>query len=110
MAIKDWVALPKTLNSIRKNISASYVRGDSMEPTLFDSDIVLYDRFGYDGTDGIYVINYRSAAFVKRLQRDKDFVRIISDNKKYAEMTEGDESQDFQVIGRVRYVVHKVQG
>ena len=108
--IKDWVALPKTLNSIRKNISASYVRGDSMEPTLFDSDIVLYDRFGYDGTDGIYVINYRSAAFVKRLQRDKDFVRIISDNKKYAEMTEGDQSDDFQVIGRVRYVVHKVQG
>lgn len=108
--IKDWVALPKTLNSISENMSASYVRGDSMEPTLFDSDIVLYDRFGYDGTDGIYVINYRSAAFVKRLQRDKDFVRIISDNKKYAEMTEGDESQDFQVIGRVRYVVHKVQG
>ena len=81
-----------------------------MEPTLFDSDIVLYDRFGYDGTDGIYVINYRSAAFVKRLQRDKDFVRIISDNKKYAEMTEGAESDDFRVIGRVRYVVHKVQG
>lgn len=108
--IKDWVALPKTLNSISENMSASYVRGDSMEPTLFDSDIVLYDRFGYDGTDGIYVINYRSAAFVKRLQRDKDFVRIISDNKKYAEMTEGDQSDDFQVIGRVRYVVHKVQG
>ncbi|MBR5401320.1 MAG: helix-turn-helix transcriptional regulator [Treponema sp.] len=108
--VKDWVALPKTLNSISENMSASYVRGDSMEPTLYDSDIVLYDRFGYDGTDGIYVINYRSAAFVKRLQRDKDFVRIISDNKKYAEMTERDESQDFQVIGRVRYVVHKVQG
>lgn len=40
---------------------ASYVRGDSMEPTLFDNDIILYDNFGYDGTDGIYAINYRGA-------------------------------------------------
>ena len=89
---------------------ASYVRGDSMEPTLFDNDIILYDNFGYDGTDGIYAINYRGAAFVKRLQRDKDCVHIISDNPKYKEMTEGDESQDFRVIGKVRYVMHKVQG
>ena len=89
---------------------ASYVRGDSMEPTLFDNDIILYDNFGYDGTDGIYAINYRGAAFVKRLQRDKNCVHILSDNSKYKEMTEGDESQDFHVIGKVRYVMHKVQG
>lgn len=89
---------------------ASYVRGDSMEPTLFDNDIILYDNFGYDGTDGIYAINYRGCAFVKRLQRDKDCVHIISDNPKYKEMTEGEESQDFRVIGKVRYVMHKVQG
>ena len=69
-----------------------------------------YDRFGYDGTDGIYVINYKGAGYVKRLQRGSNFVRIISDNKKYAEMTEGAESEDFRVVGKVRYVVHKVQG
>ena len=50
------------------------------------------------------------ASFVKRLQRAKDYVRIISDNKKYDEMTESGESEDFRVIGKVRYVVHKVQG
>lgn len=48
------------------NMRASYVRGDSMEPTLFDNDIILYDNFGYDGTDGIYAINYRGASFVKK--------------------------------------------
>lgn len=73
---------------------ASYVRGDSMEPTLFNNDIILYDNLGYDGTDGIYAINYRGRAFVKRLQRDKDFVHIISDNPKYKEMTESEESQN----------------
>lgn len=105
----DYVALPSNLKKYHENISASYVRGDSMEPTLFDNDIILFDRFGYDGADGIYVINYKGAGFVKRLQRDRDFVRIISDNKKYSEMTESGQSQDFTVIGKVRYVVHKLQ-
>ena len=106
----DYVALPANLKKYRENMCASYVRGDSMEPTLFDNDIILYDNFGYDGTDGIYAINYTPRAFVKRLQRDKDCVHIISDNPKYKEMTEGEESQDFRVIGKVRYVMHKVQG
>ena len=106
----DYVALPANLKKYRENMCASYVRGDSMEPTLFDNDIILYDNFGYDGTDGIYAINYRGCAFVKRLQRDKDCVHIISDNPKYKEMIEGEESQDFRVIGKVRYVMHKVQG
>ena len=106
----DYVALPANLKKYRENMCASYVRGDSMEPTLFDNDIILYDNFGYDGTDGIYAINYRGCAFVKRLQRDKDFVHIISDNPKYKEMTESEESQNFRVIGKIRYVMHKVQG
>ena len=108
--VMDYVALPSSLKKYHENMSASYVRGDSMEPTLFDDDIILFDRFGYDGTDGIYVINYKGAGFVKRLQRDKSFVRIISDNKKYSEMTENGESDDFRVVGKVRYVMHKVQG
>ena len=108
--IIDYVALPNHLKKYRDNMAASYVRGDSMEPTLFDDDVILFDRFGYDGQDGIYVINYKGAGFVKRLQRDKDFVRIISDNKKYAQMNESGESEDFRVVGKVRYVVHKVQG
>ncbi len=108
--IMDWVAIPAHLKRFSSNICASYVRGDSMEPTLFDDDVIIYDRFGYDGTDGIYVINYKGAGYVKRLQRGSNFVRIISDNKKYAEMTESAESEDFRVVGKVRYVVHKVQG
>ena len=59
----DYVALPANLKKYRENMCASYVRGDSMEPTLFDNDIILYDNFGYDGTDGIYAINYRGCAF-----------------------------------------------
>lgn len=108
--ILDYVALPKELKRYKENIRAAYVRGDSMEPTIFDGDIILFDCFGYDNTDGIYSINYKGAGFVKRLQRDKDTVHIISDNKMYNEMTESAESEDFRVVGKVRFVMHKVRG
>ena len=75
---------------------------------LSDDDIIIFDNFGYDGTDGIYAINYKGAGFVKRLQRDKDCVKIISDNKIYEPMFENGESEDFRIVGKVRYVVHKV--
>ena len=92
----------------KDNICAAYVRGDSMEPTLFDDDIIIFDNFGYDGTDGIYAINYKGAGFVKRLQRDKDCVKIISDNKIYEPMFENGESEDFRIVGKVRYVLGSV--
>ena len=106
--ILEYVAIPKTLMRFKDNICAAYVRGDSMEPTLFDDDIIIFDNFGYDGTDGIYAINYKGAGFVKRLQRDKDCIKIISDNKIYEPMFENGESEDFRIVGKVRYVVHKV--
>ena len=59
-------------------------------------------------SDGIYAINYKGAGFVKRLQKGKDCVHIISDNKHYAPMCENSESEDFRIIGKIRYVVHKV--
>ena len=106
--ILEYVAIPKSLMRFKDNICAAYVRGDSMEPTLFDDDIIIFDNFGYDGTDGIYAINYKGAGFVKRLQRDKDFVKIISDNKIYEPMFENGESEDFRIVGKIRYVIHKV--
>ena len=99
---KDWIM--KQMAKIEKQTALA----DSMEPTLFDDDIIIFDNFGYDGTDGIYAIHYKGAGFVKRLQRDKDCVKIISDNKIYEPMFENGESEDFRIVGKVRYVVHKV--
>lgn len=99
---KDWIM--KQMAKVEKQNALA----DSMEPTLFDDDIIIFDNFGYDGTDGIYAINYKGAGFVKRLQRDKDYVKIISDNKIYEPMFENGESEDFRIVGKVRYVVHKV--
>lgn len=104
--ILEYVAIPKTLMRFKDNICAAYVRGDSMEPTLYDDDIILFDNFGYDGTDGIYAINYKGAGFVKRLQSTGEGVKIISDNSRYEPMFAYGEDDSFKVIGKVRSVMH----
>lgn len=106
--IKDYVAVPSSLKHLGNNVLAAYVRGDSMEPTFFDGDTIIYDTNGYDGRDGIYTIIYAGMGYVKRLQKTPNGVKIVSDNKNYEPMFESAESDDFRVIGRVQYVVHKV--
>ena len=108
--VLEYVAVPKDLKQYAYSLRASYVRGDSMEPALFDGDRIIYDVMGYDGQDGIYAILYNGAGFVKRLQRANGILRIISDNKLYAPIEEPGESENFLILGKVRYVVHKVQG
>lgn len=58
--ILEYVAIPKTLMRFKDNICAAYVRGDSMEPTLFDDDIIIFDNFGYDGTYLTFPITRKS--------------------------------------------------
>ena len=45
------------------------VSGDSMEPTLFDGDVVLIDRNDFVPKDGVYVLRIEDSLFVKRLMR-----------------------------------------
>ncbi|MCR4579509.1 MAG: helix-turn-helix transcriptional regulator, partial [Treponema sp.] len=81
--VKEYISVPNNLRKLGNKFAASRVRGDSMEPTLFDGDIIICDMDGYDGTDGVYAIIYKGNGFVKRLQRISEGVRIISDNHFY---------------------------
>ena len=106
--VKEYISVPKDLRKYGNKFAASKVRGDSMEPTLFDGDIIICDVNGFDGTDGIYAIIYKGNGFVKRLQRTSTGVKIISDNRHYDPMFENAESEDFRVIGKVRSVMHNI--
>ncbi len=107
--IRDYVAVPKSLSHIGyEHLAATFVRGDSMEPTLFDGDTIICDNLGYDGTEGVYIIIYKGSGFVKRILLAGDEVNIISDNKMYPVMKESKYSEDFKIIGKVRYVMHKI--
>jgi phage repressor protein C with HTH and peptisase S24 domain/DNA-binding XRE family transcriptional regulator len=83
------------------------VKGDSMNPTLSDGDMVVCDGGGWDG-DGVYVIKTIEETFVKRVQHTSDGFRIISDNKMYESYTESNEK--VAIVGKVRAAVVMMPG
>ena len=104
--ISGYVYVPDSLKSIASHLAATKVRGDSMEPTLCDGDTIVCDNMGYDGNDGIFVIQYKGMGFVKRIHKTAKTVSIISDNPVYKIMEEPASSEDLRIIGKVRYVKH----
>lgn len=88
-------------------LSVIKVQGDSMLPTLGDSDPILVDRG--DGVDrlrdGIYVMRAEDTLIVKRIMRNPAgrTIRITSDNQGYPDV--GDcAPEDVDIIGRVIWV------
>lgn len=85
------------------NVKILTVKGDSMSGTIEAGDLVFVDvsKRYYDG-DGIYIFVYEDTLFVKRLQKIKDRILVISDNKHYAQWEIlKDEMNDFFVQGKV---------
>lgn len=86
------------------------VKGDSMEPTLKDDDVVMLDRSKTSlSYDGLFVLRFGEALHVKRVTRaaKPGFVTIISDNRGAYPMQEWPEEQ-VAVIGKVIWVGGKV--
>ena len=86
------------------SLSIIHVLGDSMEPTLSDSDEVLVDASdeGSRLRDGIYVLRADDALVVKRvtLKPGGRKITISSDNSAYPSWDDVDRSE-IQVVGRV---------
>ncbi|EPV2363156.1 TPA: helix-turn-helix transcriptional regulator [Klebsiella pneumoniae] len=87
-----------------ENIRIINVRGDSMSGTIEPGDLLFVDISvkSFDG-DGIYAFLYDDTAHVKRLQKMKDKLLVISDNKSYAawDPIEKDEMNRVFVFGKV---------
>ncbi|MDR0443243.1 MAG: hypothetical protein LBH44_07555 [Treponema sp.] len=101
-----FIHAPKELAKYLHLISLP-VRGDSMDPTLHDGDMVVCDGSGWDG-DGIYVIKTDEETFVKRVQYTSAGYRIVSDNRMYESYTE--DVEKIAVVGKVRAAVVMMPG
>ncbi|WP_226562180.1 S24 family peptidase [Salipiger thiooxidans] len=76
--------LQKLSSSSPENLAIISMKGESMEPTLLDDDIVLLDTTATNlSYDGLFVLRFDDALHVKRVGRapKKGHVNIISDNK-----------------------------
>jgi SOS-response transcriptional repressor LexA len=106
---RDW--LRTELHQNPADVSMIDVRGDSMQPTMMDGDVVLVTSQIRQIRDGIYVLRFDGLLMVKRLQRQpKGRLMVASDNPAYPPFTVdlNDESTDFAVLGRVVWVGRKL--
>lgn len=87
------------------NLIAIHVKGDSMEPSLYEGDIVILNTADTQPIDGqVFAVNYEGEAVVKRLSRDAGDWWLTSDNpdqrKHPRKVCRGDACL---IIGRVVY-------
>jgi phage repressor protein C with HTH and peptisase S24 domain len=80
------------------------VRGDSMQPTVDDGDIVYINRDDTTPKNGIFVIRIGDEVLIKRLSKlPNKSIRVSSDNEVYPpfEIDLNGENLDFEIIGKV---------
>lgn len=91
-----------------ENLAVLEVRGDSMEPTVADGDLVLIDRQKRKLADGIMAFVLDDVAYVKRIRVAIDGIQIISDNREvYPPLSLPRKELDrMLIIGRVLWCGH----
>lgn len=87
----------------RDKLIAIRVRGESMEPTFYEGDLVVINTADTQPVAGaVYAVNYEGEPAIKRLARDAGRWWLVSDNsdqrRYYRQSFEGDTSK---IIGRV---------
>ncbi|MDR0297737.1 MAG: LexA family transcriptional regulator [Streptococcaceae bacterium] len=64
---------------------ASWVYGDSMEPTYLNGSVALIKDTGFDYDGAIYAVDWDDSTFIKKVYREKDGLRLVSLNNKYSD-------------------------
>lgn len=83
-------------------------RGDSMEPTIGDGDLVLVDQKMQALADGVMAFVLDDVAYIKRIRSFLGDIEIISDNRELypPQLLPRKELNRFHIIGRVRWCGH----
>jgi len=78
-------------------------KGDSMEPTIRDRDLLLVDTREKPVSDGVYVLRLEGSLIAKRIQRDLQGGLIVrSDNPAYPELRASkDQVGLLEIVGRI---------
>ena len=109
----DYIEQSLDLNEylIKKPTATFFMRvaGDSMkEAGIFQDDILIVDRSLTATHNAIVVAVVNGEYTVKRLQKMKDKLFLMPENKKYPVM-EIKEGMDFEIWGVVTYVIHSAK-
>lgn len=105
----DWVR--NALGVPHKDLVLITIKGDSMEPTLSNGDLILVDTGAHRVDDSaIYVLRKLDSLFVKRLQHKLDGTVIVKcDNQLYdSETYSAEAASALAVVGRVVWAGRKL--
>lgn len=92
------------------NLAVISVKGDSMEPELYDGDLILLDRAQTTPRDSrIYAVRYNADLFVKRvMELPGNRIQLLSTNPHYPPITvDAPDLDGIQIIGRVVNSTHE---
>jgi phage repressor protein C with HTH and peptisase S24 domain len=96
----DWI---ERNGYSRDKLIAITVRGESMEPTFYEGDLVVINTADIQPVAGaVYAVNYEGEPAIKRLARDAGRWWLVSDNvdqRRY--YRQSFQSETSQIIGRV---------
>ncbi len=114
--INDYFAFTRSFLSSQLGVSTDSlafisIRGESMEPTLFDGDRVLVDisRRMVSG-EGLYLIHTEDGLMAKRLRPLRDnALQITSDNPAYPSwVVHASQMEENPVVGRIVWCARSV--
>lgn len=85
-----------------ENIKIANLASDSMQDTLKHGDLLFIDiSCNSFECDGIYVFGLDNNLYVRRLQRIKNKLIVISDNKVYQQWEISEKEKKLKIIGKV---------
>ncbi len=99
---------------VPKDLFSMPVRGDSMEPSLYEGDIVLVKRVKqpYSVLEGVFVIRIDHELFIKRIQfnRFESRLKVDSDNPYYdSYLIMGEDLNSIEIIGEAVCSLGKIR-
>lgn len=98
---KDWFT---THNYQPEKLLACRVQGASMEPTLYDGDLVVVNTAQHNPKDGrCFAMNYEGTMAIKRLVRDAGEWIIRSDNPDKIRYSDKKAHESVILIGEIIY-------
>lgn len=62
---------------------ASWVDGNSMEPTYQNGEVALIREAGFDYDGEVYAVVWESQTYIKKVYREEEGLRLVSINKDY---------------------------
>lgn len=89
------------------DLIAVWAKGDSMEPTISNHDILIINKAHCKPLDGyLYAVQYDDQISIKRIQNQGCNLALLCDNPKYPTIIiDKNAPQDFEIIGHVVYLL-----